>query len=75
MNIALPGLIFSSVVPAFTSHNVTAMGPLFLQAFVSGSVLPLGAASESSSAKSVMFLEISGKVSLLPLHSATSLRA
>ncbi|KAF8915345.1 auxin efflux carrier [Mucidula mucida] len=33
MNIALPGLIFSSVVPAFTSDNVSAMGPLFLQAF------------------------------------------
>ncbi|KAF9021484.1 auxin efflux carrier [Hymenopellis radicata] len=33
MNISLPGLIFSSVVPAFTSDNVSAMGPLFLQAF------------------------------------------
>lgn len=34
MNVALPGLIFSSVVPAFNSHNVSSMGPLFLQAFV-----------------------------------------
>lgn len=34
MNVALPALIFSSVVPAFTPQNVSAMGPLFLSAFV-----------------------------------------
>ncbi len=35
MNVALPGLLFSSIVPAFNKQNVSAMGPLFLVAFVS----------------------------------------
>ncbi|PBK63118.1 hypothetical protein ARMSODRAFT_1058287 [Armillaria solidipes] len=34
MNVALPGLLFSSIVPAFNKQNVSAMGPLFLIAFV-----------------------------------------
>ncbi|PBK90834.1 hypothetical protein ARMGADRAFT_1166792 [Armillaria gallica] len=34
MNVALPGLLFSSIVPAFNKQNVSAMGPLFLVAFV-----------------------------------------
>ena len=33
MNMALPALIFASVVPAFTPANVSAVGPLFLVAF------------------------------------------
>ncbi|CCL99484.1 uncharacterized protein FIBRA_01502 [Fibroporia radiculosa] len=33
MNVALPALIFSNVVPAFTPANVSALGPLFLTAF------------------------------------------
>ncbi|KAH9833843.1 auxin efflux carrier [Rhodofomes roseus] len=33
MNISLPALIFANVVPAFTSQNVSALGPLFLTAF------------------------------------------
>ena len=33
MNMALPALIFSSVIPAFTPDNVKALGPLFLTAF------------------------------------------
>ncbi|KAK0239715.1 hypothetical protein EDD85DRAFT_460478 [Armillaria nabsnona] len=34
MHVALPGLLFSNIVPAFNPHNVSAMGPLFLVAFV-----------------------------------------
>jgi len=34
MNLALPPLIFSSIVPAFTKHNVSAIGPTFLIAFI-----------------------------------------
>ncbi|KAK7689417.1 hypothetical protein QCA50_007209 [Cerrena zonata] len=34
MNVSLPLLIFSNIVPAFTPQNVSAMGPLFLTAFV-----------------------------------------
>ncbi|KAK0496606.1 auxin efflux carrier [Armillaria luteobubalina] len=34
MNVALPGLLFSNIVPAFNKQNVSAMGPLFLVAFV-----------------------------------------
>ncbi|KZT06462.1 auxin efflux carrier [Laetiporus sulphureus 93-53] len=33
MNISLPALIFANVVPAFTSSNISALGPLFLTAF------------------------------------------
>ena len=33
MEVALPALIFSSVVPAFTPDNIKALGPLFLTAF------------------------------------------
>ncbi|KAI0711029.1 auxin efflux carrier [Cerioporus squamosus] len=33
MNMALPALIFSSVIPAFTPDNIKALGPLFLVAF------------------------------------------
>ncbi|RPD67398.1 auxin efflux carrier [Lentinus tigrinus ALCF2SS1-6] len=33
MELALPALIFSSVVPAFTPENIKALGPLFLTAF------------------------------------------
>lgn len=33
MNVSLPALIFANVVPAFTSQNVSALGPLFLTAF------------------------------------------
>ncbi|PCH40729.1 auxin efflux carrier [Wolfiporia cocos MD-104 SS10] len=33
MNVSLPALIFTNVVPAFTSSNVSALGPLFLTAF------------------------------------------
>ena len=33
MNVSLPALIFANVVPAFTSKNVSALGPLFLTAF------------------------------------------
>lgn len=34
MNIALPALIFASIVPAFTPSNVSAIGPLALVALV-----------------------------------------
>ncbi|KAI0782582.1 auxin efflux carrier [Abortiporus biennis] len=34
MNISLPALIFANIVPAFTPQNVSAIGPLFLIAFV-----------------------------------------
>jgi len=34
MNLALPALIFSSIVPAFTPSNVSAIGPLALLAIV-----------------------------------------
>lgn len=34
MNIALPALIFSSIVPAFTPSNVSAIGPLALIAVI-----------------------------------------
>ncbi|KZT70274.1 hypothetical protein DAEQUDRAFT_215509 [Daedalea quercina L-15889] len=33
MNVSLPALIFANVVPAFTSKNISALGPLFLTAF------------------------------------------
>ncbi|TFK94855.1 auxin efflux carrier [Polyporus arcularius HHB13444] len=33
MNMALPALIFSSVIPAFTPDNIKSLGPLFLVAF------------------------------------------
>ncbi|KAH9939276.1 auxin efflux carrier [Epithele typhae] len=33
MNMALPALLFANVVPAFTSSNIAAIGPLFLIAF------------------------------------------
>ncbi|KAK0502056.1 hypothetical protein EDD18DRAFT_1139119 [Armillaria luteobubalina] len=34
MNVALPGFLFSNIVPTFNKQNVSAMGPLFLVAFV-----------------------------------------
>jgi predicted permease len=34
MNVSLPCLIFANIVPAFTPANVSAIGPLFLLAFV-----------------------------------------
>ena len=34
MNLALPALIFSSIVPAFTPANISAIGPLALLAIV-----------------------------------------
>lgn len=34
MNLALPALIFSSIVPAFTPSNAFAIGPLALLAFM-----------------------------------------
>lgn len=34
MNVALPLLIFSNIVPAFTPQNVSAIGPMFLIAFI-----------------------------------------
>ncbi|KAK0442814.1 auxin efflux carrier [Desarmillaria tabescens] len=34
MNVALPGLLFSNIIPAFNMQNISAMGPLFLVAFV-----------------------------------------
>ena len=34
MNIAFPPLIFSSIVPAFTKDNITAIGPTFLIALI-----------------------------------------
>lgn len=34
LNIALPCLMFSRIVPAFTSDNISALGPLVLVAFV-----------------------------------------
>ena len=36
VNLALPPLIFSSIVPAFTEDNVSAIGPTFLIAFIYG---------------------------------------
>lgn len=36
VNLALPPLIFSSVVPAFNKDNVSAIGPTFLIAFIYG---------------------------------------
>ncbi|KZO97956.1 hypothetical protein CALVIDRAFT_554062 [Calocera viscosa TUFC12733] len=33
VNVALPCLIFSSIVPAFNSTNITYLGPIFLMAF------------------------------------------
>ena len=34
MNVSLPALVFANIVPAFTPQNVSAVGPLFLTAFV-----------------------------------------
>jgi auxin efflux carrier family protein len=34
MNISLPLLVFANIVPAFTPQNISALGPLFLTAFV-----------------------------------------
>lgn len=34
MNISLPALVFANIVPAFTPQNISALGPLFLTAFV-----------------------------------------
>lgn len=34
MNISLPALVFANIVPAFTPQNISAIGPLFLTAFV-----------------------------------------
>ena len=34
MNVALPMLVFANIVPAFTQQNISALGPLFLTAFV-----------------------------------------
>ncbi|KAF8884129.1 auxin efflux carrier transmembrane protein [Infundibulicybe gibba] len=34
LNIALPALMFSKIVPAFTSDNISALGPLTLVAFL-----------------------------------------
>ncbi|OCH94479.1 auxin efflux carrier [Obba rivulosa] len=34
MSVALPALIFSSVVPAFTPSNVSVLGPMFLLSFL-----------------------------------------
>ncbi|KAH8096604.1 auxin efflux carrier [Cristinia sonorae] len=34
MNISLPALMFANIVPAFTPQNISALGPLFLLAFV-----------------------------------------
>ncbi|KIJ55345.1 hypothetical protein M422DRAFT_151311 [Sphaerobolus stellatus SS14] len=34
MNVALPALIFSNIVPAFTPGNISAIGPLLLLAFI-----------------------------------------
>ncbi|KAI0314544.1 auxin efflux carrier [Amylostereum chailletii] len=36
LNIVMPCLLFSRIVPAFNSENVTALGPLFLVGFVYG---------------------------------------
>ncbi|KZT62961.1 hypothetical protein CALCODRAFT_478853 [Calocera cornea HHB12733] len=33
VNVALPCLVFSSIVPAFNSSNITALAPIFLMAF------------------------------------------
>ncbi|EMD40328.1 hypothetical protein CERSUDRAFT_91043 [Gelatoporia subvermispora B] len=33
MNVSLPALIFSSVVPAFTPQNISVLGPMFLLSF------------------------------------------
>ena len=34
MKVSLPALIFANIVPAFTPQNVSALGPLFLLAFI-----------------------------------------
>ena len=34
MNVSLPMLVFANIVPAFTPQNISALGPLFLTAFV-----------------------------------------
>lgn len=34
MNVSLPALIFANIVPAFTPQNISALGPLFLLAWV-----------------------------------------
>lgn len=34
MNVALPLLIFSNIVPAFTPQNISAIGPMFLLAYI-----------------------------------------
>lgn len=34
VNIAIPALLFANVVPAFTSSNISSLGPLFLTALV-----------------------------------------
>ena len=34
MNVSLPALIFANIVPAFTPQNISALGPLFLLAFM-----------------------------------------
>ncbi|KAJ7471569.1 auxin efflux carrier transmembrane protein [Mycena galericulata] len=34
LNITLPSLMFSKIVPAFTSQNISALGPLVLVAFI-----------------------------------------
>jgi len=34
LNLALPPLIFSNIVPAFTKENVSAIGPTFLIALI-----------------------------------------
>lgn len=34
MNVSLPLLVFANIVPAFTPQNISALGPLFLTAFV-----------------------------------------
>ena len=34
MNVSLPLLVFANIVPAFTQQNISALGPLFLTAFV-----------------------------------------
>ena len=38
INLSLPPLIFSSIVPAFTKENVSAIGPTFLIAMVYGTL-------------------------------------
>jgi len=34
MNFSMPALIFASIVPAFTSENISALGPLSLLALI-----------------------------------------